>query len=239
MKKNSFLRWVFPVGGLCAACAGALIVTLPKESRPRLHVPMSCSSLTSMLLSEVSITPTTLAAMGATQQEVSTIVGAARALCEGEGGAFGQAHVACEQATEHLNELESRASRGGLGSEGLAQLEAARDAAAGCRSERAQILSQVESVVSSTLDQEQRAIWANIKAAKHVEVPIAQKVVSRTEAQWITVRDRLAEDRTQANIPGSTHQAAETDFEVQVSEAAIEQHLGSVREAWNQAIGQQ
>ncbi|MFO0858281.1 MAG: hypothetical protein U0640_13110 [Phycisphaerales bacterium] len=237
MKKFSSLRWTLPVVGLVAAGAGAYVITVPSE--PRLHVPISCTNLTAMLLGELSITPTTLAAMGATEQQVSTIVSAARAMCENEGGDFGQAHVACEQASQHLHQLESKAARGGLNSEGLLQLAAARDDVADCGSARAQILSQVASVVGSTLNQEQRAVWANIKAARHVEVPVAHKVVARTDEEWIALRDQLAERRSLATLQDQPHQAAENDAEVQVAQAAIDNNLSSVRQAWMQAIGQE
>ncbi len=228
MKKFSLLRWCFPLIGVLAAGAGAYIVTVPGESR--LRVPISCSNLTAMLLSEVSITPTTLAAMGAEESQVSGIVSAARALCENEGGAFGQAHVAFEQAMAQLNRLELKGSRGALDELGLSQLAASREEVAELRGERAQLVSQVETLVNSTLNEQQRAVWANIKAAKDVEVPVAQKVVARTEAEWIALRDRLAEART-------TGSEVEVDAEVEATEAAIENHLASVREAWNLALG--
>ncbi len=234
MKKFSLLRWSFPLVGLLAAGAGAYIVTVPGESR--LRVPISCSNLTAMLLSEVSITPTTLAAMGAEESQVSGIVSAARALCENEGGAFGQAHVAYEQAMEQLNRLELKGSRGALDELGLSQLTASREDVAALRGERAQLVSQIETLVNSTLNEQQRAVWSNIRAAKDVEVPIAHKVVARSEAEWIATRNRIAEDRTQAAIGSSTHQPSEVHPEVQVVQMAIEQNLPSVQEAWNGSL---
>lgn len=235
MKKFSLLRWSLPLVGLVAAGAGAYVITVPGESR--LRVPISCSNLTAMLLSEVSVTPTTLAAMGASENQVSSIVSAARALCENEGGAFGQAHVAYEQAMARLNTLEQKGSRGALDDLGLSQLAASREEVAALRGERAQLVSQVETLVNSTLNDQQQAVWANIRAAKDVEVPIAHKVVARSEAEWIATRNRIAEDRTQAANGSHTHQPAEVHPEVQVVQAAIEQNLGAVQLAWRTAIG--
>ena len=237
MKKVSMLRWAFPVMGLLAAGAGAYVVTVPGESR--LHVPISCSNLTAILLSETSVTPTTLAAMGASDAQVSSIVSAARALCEGEGGAFGQAHVAYEQAMQRHNTLEIKGSHGALDELGLAQLAAAREEVAAARGERAQLISQIETLVTSTLNDQQRAVWANIRAAKDVEVPIAQKVVARSESDWIVVRNQLAEERTQEarTDHAQPHQPVEIHPEVDVAQSAIDQNLASVQVAWRAAIG--
>lgn len=229
------LRWVFPAVGLCAAVAAGVVANTPAEpSSPR--VLISCGNLTGMLLGELGVTPTTLATLGASNQQVSTIVAGARGMCEGEGGAFGQAHVAWEEAATTLSRLESKAQRGDLTDQERASLESQRQTVNTLRSARDQIVGNVRTLVESTLDAQQDAGLASVRAASHINLPEPYKVLARTDAEWITLRDRLAEERTLAERGEPVGQSVEAEPEVQVAQAALEGRLASVRTAWRQAL---
>lgn len=235
MKKSSVARWAFPVIGLCAAVAAGVVANTPAEpAAPR--VLISCSNLTAMLLGEVGVTPTSLATVAATNEQVSTIVAGARGMCEGEGGAFGQAHVAHEQAAIAVSRLESKLARGGGSAQERAQLDTQRDQVAVLRSTRDEIVASVEQLVVGTLDAEQRAAWQNIRAAGHVNLPEPFKVIARTDAEWINLRDQLSEERVQAEQGQPVAQPREIELEVQVAQTALEARFASVRTAWRQAL---
>jgi hypothetical protein len=104
------------------------------------------------------------------------------------------------------------------------------------RSARDQVVANVQNLVESTLDAEQRAELQHLRAASHINLPEPYKVLARTDAEWIALRDRLSEERTMAERGEPAGQVVQPEPEVQVAQAAFEARLPGVRSAWRAAL---
>lgn len=98
------------------------------------------------------------------------------------------------------------------------------------------MVANVRNLVESRLDTEQRAELQSLRAASHINVPEPYKILARTDAEWIALRDRLSEERTLAERGEPVGQTVQTEPEVQVAQAALEARLPAVRTAWRAAI---
>ncbi len=197
----------------------------------------SCTSLTTLLLRDLGLNPQVLAAIGATEAQTETIVTAALGMCAGQGQ-FAVVQNDIETAKSQVQELESKVNCGGA-TDLRIYLEAARADLDASEAARDTILAQLQVVIESTLSEDARDLLANILAAKTVSVPVHYKAVLRPDADWVTLRNDLAEERRAAirgvSAPSRQLQADEPD--VQAAEALLIANLAGITEAWNDGLG--
>lgn len=171
------------------------------QANPQQEAPaLSCSTLARILLRDLEITPTTLAALDASDQQVRDIVLASRGLCESSGGtptSYALAQRAFEHARERVQSLDNLRSAGRstrtTGSE-LAQAQSELQVAqVGVEDVKAQMLTAINAV----LNEQQRASLATIRGnlAMQPSIPVEYAVTTRSEAELVALRDSLAEQR--------------------------------------------
>jgi hypothetical protein len=197
----------------------------------------SCASLTGSVLSELCVNPQSLAAIGASESQTTTIVTVARGMCEGTGS-FGAVQAQIEAASSSIQRLEQAVSSGSASEQDRGALEDARIDLASAHAARAALLGQLLAQVDSVLSAPQRAVLSNISAARRVSVPMAYKAVLRTDAEWVTLRNELAEERRAARmgITPPVRQIPGDESDVQAAAAFLDANLASITEAWQSAL---
>ena len=94
----------------------------------------------------------------------------------------------------------------------------------------------------------QRATLTQIRANRAVDhsqgFPIEFQVASRTEAQWVALRDALANEKQAIKYPDTLDQDAQTllsttraEGAVAAARTALDANLPAVQTAWNTAAG--
>jgi hypothetical protein len=124
-------------------------------------------------------------------------------------------------------------------------LESNRQELANALDARTEIQQQVRGVINSVLHAEQVMMLDNIIDADDVVVPVYWKVEPREERDWIDLRDRLAEARTQARAGTRDVQnprGVEPPVDVSMSDAVmqaksrVETQGRAVADAWRAAL---
>lgn len=233
MKNNRFwCSFVIAVSG----CLGSATTTKAAPLMPLQNQPANCKLLTQLLLTELGVTPEALAAVNASDVEVSIIVAAARGMCETSGGSFASAQQSIEQLRADIQALEKKVQSGEAHDEDVEHLAQARLDMEGAVADRQGIVEQVRVLVEGALGTQQIEQLHNIAAARKVSVPVQYKVVSRTEDDWTSLRDYLGEkaraDREGIAGPPNRQEPAEVDLAGEF----VSERLTDVRLTWRAAL---
>jgi hypothetical protein len=244
------VRWGVPA--MLMLVAGVALVTsettrfaIAGTSTKMMTTSLDCPTLARMLLAQIGINPQVLAAVGATPEQTRDIVLAARGLCEARGGDFDAAEATVAEIQLDVSRMADRVQRG-FAVEGEARrLESKRQELANALDARTEIQQQVRGVINSVLHAEQVMMLDNIIDADDVVVPVYWKVEPREERDWIDLRDRLAEARTQARAGTRDVQnprGVEPPVDVSMSDAVmqaksrVETQGRAVADAWRAAL---
>lgn len=187
------------------------------------------------MLAQVGLSPDALAAIGATDDQVTNIITSARSLCDTRAADFDGAQASVEEAQKRYNDLSERVRRGLGSKEDRASLDAARTTLADALSSRDVVLSQVRAVIDGILTDSQRKHLTNIIAARDVEVPVYYKLTRRTDAEWVKLRDRLSEEQRQGRQLGSSKTTLLVGDELSASELHANRRV-DVAALWQQAL---
>lgn len=196
---------------------------------------LECGPLTKLMLAQVGLSPDALAAIGATDDQVTNIITSARSLCDTRAADFDGAQASVEEAQKRYNDLSERVRRGLGSKEDRASLDAARTTLADALSSRDVVLSQVRAVIDGILTDSQRKHLTNIIAARDVEVPVYYKLTRRTDAEWVKLRDRLSEEQRQGRQLGSSKTTLLVGDELSASELHANRRV-DVAALWQQAL---
>ncbi|MBK8172716.1 MAG: hypothetical protein IPK60_20595 [Sandaracinaceae bacterium] len=136
-----------------------------------------------------------------------------------------------------------RKIRSGAGSqqeiEGFPALEAALNTA---ESLRASALASLRASATAGLSGAQRANLATIESNRRWKLPIEFLVIERSDAEWLSLRNALSNERISAKYEGEANgtlqailSAARADERVAAAKTALDTNLTSLQQAWNAA----
>lgn len=219
------------MGGLFLASAASM--SSSESMRP--STSLACGPLSKLMLAQIGLSPDALAAIGASDDQVRTILTAARSLCDTRAADFDGAQASVEEAQKRHAYFADRVRRGLANDQDRTALRSAQAALSDALSNRDVVLSQVQAAIDAALTQAQRQHLANIVAARDVEVPVHYKLTRRTDAEWVQLRDRLSEERRQEAANGTVMASRLAGDELNASELVANRRADVVA-LWQQTL---
>lgn len=192
---------------------------------------MTCSALTRLAMSEMGISPTVLASVGASASQTATIVGAVRSACETQNSGLDAAQGSYQIALGIVRTLEAKVRDGSASMSERLQLEDARTELELAQGARQAIFIQIRSLIDAALDAEQVQLLNVMLAGGQIEAPIQYKAVVRSDAEWAQVAAELTAESAGGQVSGVADAP-----EVFVVEALHAANIETVTEAWNAAL---
>jgi hypothetical protein len=187
------------------------------------------------ILAMCGLSPATLAAAGCDTNDASAVVAAARSVAEQYGQAIADAREAVLDARKAL---QSARSTGTTESVTLAQatLTEAEDSLSS-------VNLTAHETVTAPLSSTERAIIATIASNKGRDVPVSYLTVTRTDSEWVALRDALAirkdfaaKSTTEPDTVTSLIASVESQTEVGQALAAAQNSLAGIEAAWTAAL---
>jgi hypothetical protein len=253
---RSFLRGggVMPLLLGAVACTGVVLVSIGGSLSWRNSAARSFK--TSRLMFEITpmqlevalrrtgLTPESLAAAGLAEQAVGTVVAAGRAYLVDHEADLDAADEAFGTARNTRDRLQ-RLVESGLATENdVTALTAAQTALSTATTNRDAILSGLYDAAIAGLGGEQKAVIAQIKAGSAWDLPTQYLATTRSQTQWVDLRDDLANLRISAQLeeepdPGCVQDVntANADPAVAAASTNLSNQLAVVSQAWTAAIG--
>jgi len=140
--------------------------------------------------------------------------------------------------------LAAKIQSGKASQEEIASYPAAKTALESAEAARLSVLDGYFTAATSSLTSNQRAALVTIRANKAWSFPEEYLVVNRSEADWIALRDALANERIAVDLPDTLSQtcqallaAVRADPAVSFASTSVETSLTQVTSAWNTAAG--
>lgn len=225
---------VFGIASAPRPLRGAWEVPTAPDSAP---APLpTCADLTAMALHDAGLSPAALTAAAASDQQVEQIVLVARARCEANSTEYTTLWSSLAETRARVQALQSKARRHGATQQERGQLAEAREQLAALEGARAAAIDDIRGIVNQVLPEDRRLLLWAVCDAKAVDAPTAFKVVSRTEAQWMTLRDQLAEEGTRARRGQEGGSTVSRESDVEVAAYLLETRLAEVARVWNRAL---
>lgn len=191
---------------------------------------MCSSPSASMLLNEVGVTPETLAAIGVSANQVEAMCLAARVFCESRNPSYEVLLTDVEQLRNSIQDLSTKIGSGSATREDLISLRQSAEVLESLRYQIDVFAAEFHTTLSSVLNPSQIQALDNIALARSVDLPVVQKVVARTDSEWIEVRERLA----RATDDGT--ELEDDQSEVTVAKVMFEACIASVEQQWQNAM---
>jgi hypothetical protein len=227
---------------LTAAAYVALYSPMDPAHSARLRRPATIAEVRG-LLARVGVEPEALAAIGCLPQQAGTIATAALAYLGVQGGAIETIRTADQSArTARLSAAHaSRDVQSGSRAASEARPDLASTASTQAQAELQARLDDLFNTVTATLSAEQRAQLRLVLANRHREVPIEFLAETRTDAQWVALREALstrdARQRRGESVPASASAViTSADNTAASRRALVANHAESLREAFNTAL---
>lgn len=188
--------------------------------------PSACQVSLQVALNLIGISPRSLAVIGASDAQVEQIASIGLAECETglvdiQPGLDHQAMLNAE-----ISRLSDHVSSGVASAAERARLPLARVELSNVLAQQAYELNTLRDSVIGILDDDQQTKLGNIMAAKEVDVPLASKVVARTEQGWVTTRNSI----------GTSAENQPSD--VATATALLAERGQRLAEVWNAVFGQ-
>lgn len=233
-----------------------MLMTVPRSSTatPVLIASNVVAAPEAILMSEVasstlreslirlSLDAPSLAAAGISAQSVPQVVGAMREQLATSSGLLNTLDIEIGQAQNAVDQLERRI-RAGTDNEGdLQTLASARTALATATSSRTTLLTTLTTAAVAGHNETARARLEAIRSSSAWELGTEYRVVARTEAEWVALRDALAHERwaTSHNYeldpePAALLAQVRNDQAVAAAISNIQANGPAVLAAWNTA----
>ena len=194
-------------------------------------------------LAMAGVTPEGLAAGGVTSETVATVVSDARGYLTEHGTAFWAAMDNYRAAVADHDAKARKVASGVASSQEKTALDTACTTLASTASARASALAAFSAAATASLSEGQRTLLATVLANKGHEVPLKYLTTTHTEAEWVALREALANVRT-ASVTGeeadsgATALIADADSGVSTAAGNLENSLAAVTTAWSQALAE-
>jgi hypothetical protein len=202
----------------------------------------------STILMRSRLDPEALAAAGLTASEVSEALQLAADVLNANPGAIANADSAFMSARTEVDRLQAIVQSGLATTEELAAYQTASSSLATAIAQRQGALDQVFNGSTSNLPTSKRSVLAQMRANSSLdyarELPLEFLVVDRTQAEWVSVRNALANERLAAKYPDLLSEAAQTSLftwransTVAMAKNYLDSNLTAITTAWNTATG--
>ena len=213
-------RALISAGLILVIGAGAVMGFVPSFNVPR-PSPAQQREAAGLILSENSISPITLAAIGATDLQVTSILAQAQGLALTR---FTDLDTVGDRVAAFRGEaqtLEDRVVRGVASETEAQRLPSARGDLAQAQAEWDNLQALVGESFLATLDDDQRAKLERIIATRaiaastdaHILDRIEAGADQRSDAEWIEIRDQRTRERTGAAEPDAARAGDVNEFE--------------------------
>ncbi len=195
-------------------------------------------------LLRAGLTPRALAAAGVSQGSVLPTLQAAADQMNGAPTAMDNADASYRSARAAADALAAKIQGGTASQEEIASYPSAKTALESAEAARLSVLDGYFSSATANLTANQRAALVTIRGNRALGFPEEYLVVTRTEAQWLALRDALSNERQAAELPDMASEAAtqllttfRADPAVSFASTSVETSLTQVTSAWNTAAG--
>jgi len=197
-----------------------------------------------LALHRVDLDPGALTAAGVSPGSVADVVGNARAYLIEYEGQLAQADQSFADAKAQCASLRKLIRSGQGTQDDLTAYTAAQAALASARSQRDGLLDDLFDDATANLTGDHRTTLTQIRGNSPWKLPLEFLVVERSESDWVTLRDALANERIAQKLdvdPDPDAQGLLTQLRavtaVSTAKANLDANLATVTSAWDQAVG--
>ena len=198
-----------------------------------------------VLLIRAGLSPEALAAAGVSSESVSTIVGDALTAMGQNPSALATLDTSFADARHESDARRRKIQWGHGGSEDVTIYQSSTAAMNSAATQRETLLSDVQATATSGLTQTQKTALTNLRANAHWNLAKEFMVVNHTEAEWVALRDALANERIAARLGDEPDAGCQALLATYRANSAVitattglgTQNLAAVRSAWNTAAG--
>ncbi|MDP1793333.1 MAG: hypothetical protein Q8K63_04265, partial [Acidimicrobiales bacterium] len=187
---------------LLGAVGVALLVALLLPASARVASTTPTPTLVTPTIQDMmmraGLDPEALAAAGVAPSQLWSCAGSLAASPAAAPGALAQIDSAVEGARAAHDELERKVQSGLASESDATQLVAARQALEAAITARQANDDTLYAAGTASLNATQRATLAAIRANRSWSLPVEFLTVNRTEAEWVTLRKALANERIAA-----------------------------------------
>jgi len=197
-----------------------------------------------VLLLRAGLSPEALAAAGVQPGQIAATVQSAVGAVSQAPDALGIADAAYAEARANTDRLKRKIQSGKAEEGDVQAYQAAKAALAAASGQRETILNQVFDSATASLGDSRRQALLAIRANKSWNLPTEFLVVSRTEQEWVQLRDALANERIAPKVgeepdPASQAQLAvwRANASVAAAKTGLDSNLATIRTGWTEATG--
>lgn len=191
----------------------------------------------------LSLDAEALAAAGVSAAEVPGVVTALEESDEAQSGALATADAAWAAARQEADRLSRIVRAGNSTPQDVTDLTAAKEALAGATAARDAVLDALFDAGTGVLSAGEQAVLAEVRANRRWKLSMEFLVISRTEAQWVELRDNLMAEKVCAKMGDTLDSevvqalsAARAQTDVAAAKALLDANLAAVRAAWDAAF---
>ncbi len=242
MKKHLIALRVILILGV-AVCVVVLYRSVELTARALSLQWMPSGAQVAHGLLRAGLDPEALTAAGLSAGAVTTLISDAYGHLVDSPGVIDLADAAYAQAKPECDRLERLVRSGRANPEEINACVAARMAVTLAESQRESLLGDMFSAGTWGLSEAQRSTLAAIRSNSNWDLPTEFLVVDHTEAEWVQLREALANERIAAKLgedPDPGAQAILAQFRsnplVAVARANLDANLDVVSSAWDQAL---
>ena len=185
-----------------------------------------------------------LAAAGLGAQETSAVTSAFSSAVASQPGALAHADEAFAAARAARDSLQRKVRSGLATEQEIADLVSAKSALSAAESARDHLLEGLFEDATAGLANAKVALLSTIRSNAEHELPVEFLVKTRSESEWVALRNALSNERISAkygDAPNAQMQAALTawrsDAIVAAAKSACNANLASVASTWSAATG--
>ncbi len=228
---------------LVAICCIGLATPLILRSGATASYMIPTADEVAVGLHRVSLDPESLTAAGLSSNQVSGVVAAAIEDLTTSGALLDLAHDSHATAKRNRNQLVRRVRAGRATEQEIADCQTALTTLQNAESQLDAALNSLHAASADGLNANQLAVLAQIRQNRRWKLPMEFVTVSRTEQDWVDLRDALDNERQAARI-GSARDAARRAFltaarnnpTVSLARANLDANLALNAATWENAI---
>jgi hypothetical protein len=195
-------------------------------------------------LLRAGLDPRALCAAGVGSGSILASLQAAADTMNGAPTALDSADTSFASSRNAADALARKIQSGKASQEEIANYPAAQNALQSAEAAQQSVLDGFFLAAIANLSNPQRVALANIRANKSWELPAEYLVVTRSEPDWVALRDALANERIAVELPGTLSQSAQAllttvraDSAVAAARTSVQNALTTLTNAWNTAVG--
>jgi hypothetical protein len=196
-------------------------------------------------LIRAGLDPKALAAGGVSSQSISSVLSAAATQINSAPTALSNADDAYATARTQVDHLTSVIQSGHGTQDDIAALATAKSNLATAASQRQAAVDAIFNAATANLTNGQKTALSKIRSNRSWDLPLEFVVVDRQQAEWVSVRDALANERIAVTLSGTLNEAAQSqlatwraDSSVAAAKVGLDSNLSAITTAWNSAAGQ-